>query len=118
MCPGWQNHGVVAARGSVCVTMSRPCSAFSFAENQETKGLLLSSCAAAHVKAEDKLLHVGSTIWIDVGGLVYTWRRTSKGWQGLQAAGRKMSSLNQEGLSYLTFKVGTILTHLMGLLQG
>ena len=63
MCPGWQNHGVVAPRGTVCVTMSRPCSAFSFAENQETKGLLLSSYAAAHVKAEDKLLHVGFTIW-------------------------------------------------------
>ena len=42
-------------------------------------------------------------VWIDAGGLVYTWRRTSKGWQGLQAAGRKMSSLNQEGLSYLTY---------------
>lgn len=59
MCPGWQNHGVVAPRDSVPVTMSRHCSAFSFAENQETKGLLLSNCAAAHVKAEDKLLHVG-----------------------------------------------------------
>lgn len=56
MCPKWQSHGAVA---NVPSTMSRPCSAFSFAENQEMKGLLLSNCAAAHVKTEDKLLRVG-----------------------------------------------------------
>lgn len=55
--PGMAEPG--APRDNVPVTMSRPCSAFSFAENQEMKGLLLSNCAAAHVKAEDKLLHVG-----------------------------------------------------------
>ena len=45
--------------GNAPNTMSRPCSAFSFAENQEMKGLLLSNCAAAHVKTGDELLRVG-----------------------------------------------------------
>ena len=82
--PGMAGPG--APRDSVPVTMSRPCSAFSFAENQEMKGPLLSNCAAAHVKAEDKLLPVGvhrcRRALLHLEAHVQKLARTASHWEG------------------------------------